>query len=147
MTAYKQWDLTVSLQQFLRDKTGIQTDIVYDGYEYSTVRPLITIEQMQNNYEYNVKGREAVETIYRWQIGLHASNVIERGKRQEEISNTLIFNDIPYFDYDKSADEPVGFFDVEINAITPMPADDITKHSVRHTVYFDVELNTYKRGC
>lgn len=147
MTAYSQWNLTVSLQQFLRDKTGMQTDIVYDGYEYSSVRPLITIEQMQNNYEYNVKGREAVETIYRWQVGLHASNVIERGKRQEEISNTLIFNDIPYFDYEKSADEPVGFFDVEINAITPMPADDIAKHSVRHTVYFDVELNTYKRGC
>lgn len=147
MTEYSQWNLTVSLQQFLRDKTGIQTDIVYDGYEYGSVRPLITIEQMQNNYEYNVKGRRAVETIYRWQIGLHASNVLERGKRQEEISNTLIFNDIPYFDYDKSADEPVGFFDVEINAVTPMPADDIAKHSVRHTVYFDVELNTYKRGC
>lgn len=147
MTAYKQWNLTVSLQQFLRDRTGIQTDIVYDGYEYSSVRPLITIEQMQNNYEYNVKGREAVETIYRWQIGLHASNVIERGKRQEDISDILIFNDIPYFDYDKSADEPAGFFDVEINAITPMPADDITKHSVRHTVYFDVELNAYKRRC
>lgn len=147
MTAYKQWNLTVSLQQFLRDKTGIQTDIVYDGYEYSSVRPLITIEQMQNNYEYNVKGREAVETIYRWQIGLHASNVLERGKRQEDISDILIFNDIPYFDYDKSADEPVGFFDVQINAITPMPADDITKHSLRHTVYFDVELNAYKRRC
>ena len=147
MTAYKQWNLTVSLQQFLRDKTGIQTDIVYDGYEYSSVRPLITIEQMQNNYEYNVKGREAVETIYRWQVGLHASNVIERGKRQEDISDILIFNDIPYFDYDKPNDEPVGFFDVEINAVTPMPADDIAKHSVRHTVYFDVELNTYKRGC
>lgn len=147
MTAYSQWNLTVSLQQFLRDKTDIQTDIVYDGYEYSSVRPLITIEQMQNNYEYNVKGREAVETVYRWQIGLHASNVIERGKRQEEISNTLIFNDIPYFDYEKSANESVGFFDVEINAVTPMPADDIAKHSVRHTVYFDVELNTYKRRC
>ena len=147
MTAYKQWNLTVSLQQFLRDKTGIQADIVYDGYVYSSVRPLITIEQMQNNYEYNVKGREAVETIYRWQVGLHASNLIERGKRQEEISNTLIFNDIPYFDYEKSANESVGFFDVEINAVTPMPADDIAKHSVRHTVYFDVELNTYKRGC
>ena len=147
MTAYSQWNLTVSLQQFLRDKTDIQTDIVYDGYEYSSIRPLITIEQMQNNYEYNVKGREAVETIYRWQIGLHASNVIERGKRQEDISDILIFNDIPYFDYNKSADEPVGFFDVQINAVTPMPADDIAKHNVRHTVYFDVELNTYKRRC
>ena len=147
MTAYSQWNLTVSLQQFLRDKTGMQVDIVYDGYEYSSVRPLITIEQMQNDYEYNVKGRDAVEAIYRWQVGLHASNVIDRGKRQEEISNTLIFNDIPYFDYEKSANESVGFFDVEINAVTPMPADDIAKRSVRHTVYFDVELNTYKRRC
>ena len=142
---YKQYDLTASLQRFLINETGIQTDLVFDGYEYSPTRPLITIEQMQNNLEYNVKGREAVEVIYRWQIGLHASNAVERMKEQERINDLLTFSNIPYFDFEKSADNPAGFFSVEVNAITPMPSDDITNHSTRHTVYFDIELLSIKR--
>lgn len=142
---YKQYDLTASLQRFLNDKSGIRVDLVYDGYSFPNNRPLITIEQMQNNLEYNVKGREAVEVIYRWQIGLHASNAVERMKEQERINDLLTFSNIPYFDFEKSADNPAGFFSVEVNAITPMPSDDITNHSIRHTVYFDVELLTIKR--
>lgn len=142
---YKQYDLTASLQRFLNDRSGIRVDLVYDGYSFPNNRPLITIEQMQNNLEYNVKGREAVEVIYRWQIGLHASNAVERMKEQERINDLLTFSNIPYFDFEKSADNPVGFFSVEVNAITPMPSDDITNHSTRHTVYFDVELLTIKR--
>lgn len=141
----KQYDLTASLQRFLREQTGIRADLVFDGYKHPQERPLITVEQMQNNNEFNVKGREAVQTIYRWQVGLHASNPVERFKLQEELNDLLIFNDIPYFNFEKSAEEPAGFFGVVITAVVPMAGDDVTEHSTRHTVYFDIETNLTKR--
>lgn len=143
----RQYDLTASLQRFMRERTGLQTDLIYDGYKWGEARPLITIEQMPGNNEFNVKRRDAVEVTYRWQIGMHASNVVERMKRQEEINDLLLFDKIPYYNFDKSAEIPAGFFDVELTAIVPIASDDITNHSVRHTVYFDVELKTIKRRC
>lgn len=144
---FSQYDLSASLQRYLRENTGFRTDLIEDGYEYPSERPLITVEQMPGNYEYRVKGRETVDAIYRWQVGLHAGYYSERMKEQERISDLFLFKKIPYFNFTKSTEEPVGFFDVKINAIMPMPSDDIAKESRRHTVYFDVELNTYKRSC
>src|SRR5690625_6881883 len=89
---------------------------------------------MQNNYEYNVKRREAVEVVYRAQVGLHASNGVERMRLQERINNGLLFDGIEY----RSGEETSGFFDVEITGIMPMPSDDITDRGRRHTVYFDI---------
>lgn len=149
MTRYNfsQYDLTASLQRFLRENTGFRTDLIEDGYEYPSERPLITIEQMIGEFEYRIKSREAVDATYRWQVGLHAGYYSERLKEQERISNLFLFKKIPYFNFTKSTEEPVGFFDVKISAIMPMLSDDIAKQSRRHAVYFDVELNTYKRSC
>lgn len=142
---YKQYDLTASLQRYLVGNSGIRTDIIFDGYTFPSERPLITLEQMQNNHEYNVKRKEAVEVIYRWQIGLLASNAVERMQTQETISDLLTFGEVPYFDFEKSADNPAGFFNLTLNDVMPMPSEDVTDHSRRHTVYFDVELATFKR--
>src|SRR5690625_7859566 len=78
---------------------------------------------MPSNLEYIVKGREAVEVINRWQIGLHASNQVERMKHQELITELLTFKKIPYYEIDKSISEAIGFFNVEITGVTPMPSD------------------------
>lgn len=138
-------NLTNSLQRFLRERTGIRTDLIYDGYTFFNERPLVTIEQMQGNNEYNVKRREVVEVTYRWQIGLHAENFNQKMRLQDEINELMMFSKIPYYDFNKSADNPAGFFRVEVSAVTPMPSDDITKESRRHTVYFDTEITTIKR--
>lgn len=143
----RQYDLSYSLQKFLGSKTGLPVDIVYDGYKMRAEKPFITIEQMQNNHEILSKMREAVRTIYRFQIGLHASNAVEKMKTQEDISYALTFSDIPYFNTTKSIDVVVGLFDVRLNAVVPMPADDLTKQSNYHRVYFDVEVNSIKRRC
>src|SRR5690625_3865372 len=103
----------------------------------------MTIEQMQNNYEYKVKRREASEVIYQATVGLHASNSVERMRLEERINNGLLFDEIEY----RSGEETSGFFVVEITGIVRMPSDDITNRGRRHTVYFDIELNTYKRSC
>src|SRR5699024_11463213 len=65
---------------------------------------------------------------------------------QERVNDALMFGNIPYYDFNKSAEVPAGFFSVEIENVMPMPADDIAKQSKRHTVYFDVDILRIKSG-
>src|SRR5690625_2650081 len=139
----EQYGFLVSLKRYFEDKHSLPCDIIYDGYKMRDEKPFMTIEQMPNNYEYNVKRREAVEVVYRAQVGLHASNGVERTRLQERIDNGLWFDGIEY----RSGEETSGFFDVEITGKIPMRSDYITDRGRRHTVYFDIELNTYKRSC
>ena len=143
----RQYDLQYALMRFLGEKTGMPVDLVYDGYKLKESRPLITIEQMQNNFESISKLREGVQVIYRFQIGLHASNAVEKVKAQETIGYALTFDDVPYFNTNKSIDDPVGFFVVKLNAVVPMPAEDIANRSSYHRVYFAVEISAIKRRC
>lgn len=143
----KQYDLQYAMQRFLGAKTSMPVDIVYDGYKLKESRPLITIEQMQNNVEVISKLREGVQVIYRFQIGLFASNPVEKVKAQETISHALTFHDVPYFNTTKSITDPVGYIEVKLNAVTPMPADELANRSSYHRVYFDVEINAIKRRC
>jgi len=63
----------------------------------------------------------------------------------DEISDLLTFNKIPLIKADGS-DSPIGFFDVEVTAVIPMPADDLARESEKHRVHFDLEIERIKRG-
>src|SRR5690625_7972696 len=94
---------------------------------------------MQKSRAWLSKQREAIQSIYRFQIGLRANNAVELAQLQERITNAFLFEKIPYFNTQVSVDEPVGFFDVDLMAVAPMPAADINKHSERHKDYFELE--------
>ena len=140
-----QYDLQNSLRFFFIRELSLACDIVYDGYKFPETRPLVTIEPMQNNYVSLSKQREAIQSIYRFQIGLRANNAVELAQLQERITDAFLFEKIPYYDTQISVDEPVGFFVVDLTAVVPMPAEDINKHSERHKVYFDIEIENIKR--
>lgn len=140
-----QYDLQNSLRFFFIRELSLACDIVYDGYKFPETRPLVTIEPMQNNHVSLSKQREAIQSIYRFQIGLRANNAVELAQLQERITNAFLFEKIPYFNTQVSVDEPVGFFVVDLTAVVPMPAEDINKHSDRHKVYFDIEIENIKR--
>lgn len=140
-----QYDLQNSLRFFFIRELSLACDIIYDGYKLPEMRPLVTIEPMQNNYASLSKQREAIQSIYRFQIGLRANNAVELVQLQERITNAFLFEKIPYFNTQVSVDEPVGFFVVDLTAVVPMPAEDINKHSERHKVYFDIEIENIKR--
>ena len=143
----RQYDIMYSLQRYLKDITTMRVDLVFDGYIMHKDRPLITIEQMQNNLEYITKLRESVSTDYRFQVGLHASNPVEKMKLQEVMIEALIFGDVPYFRTSVSIEDSAGIMSVKVMAVVPMPSDDIAQESGRHTVYFDVEIDDIKRRC
>lgn len=142
MSEFHQHGLQHSIIMHLRNKLGIRVDWVFDGYKKPAEKPFVTVEQMQNNNEILSKGREAVETIYRFQVGLHAQSSTERARLQERIKRIILFDNITFLDTDKSPAQASGFFMCELTAEVPMPAGDITNTSDYHVVYFDIEINT-----
>lgn len=135
-----QHGLQHSIITHLRNKLGIRVDWVYDGYRKPIEKPYVTVEQMQNNNEILSKGREAVGTIYRFQVGLHARSSTERSRQQEQIRRIFLFDDIPFLDTDKSPAQARGFFRAYLTAEVPMPADELSNTSDYHVVYFDIEI-------
>jgi hypothetical protein len=135
-----QLNIQHSLRTHIGSKTGINTVWVYDGVKLPKSKAFITIEQMQNNTTIISKQREAVRTIYRFQIGLFATSAIDRARKQDEIKRILLFDKIELIDA-TTPGQALGFFNADITAEVPMPAEDISDETNKHRVYFDVEID------
>src|SRR5690625_7775447 len=120
----KQYDFLTSIKLYIEDKLGLPCDIITDGYKWREDKPFCTIEQSPGNITYNVKGREAVESIYRAPVGIHAGNGIERMRLQERGNDDLMFGRIPYYDFDKSVEVSAGVFSVEMENEMARPAEE-----------------------
>jgi hypothetical protein len=135
-----QLNIQHSLRTHIAAKTGINTVWVYDGVKLPKVKPFVTIEQMQNNTTVISKQREAVRTIYRFQIGLFASSATDRARKQDELKRVLLFDEIELLDA-TTPDASGVVFNANITAEVPMPAEDISDETNKHRVYFDVEID------
>lgn len=143
-----QHGLNRSIVMHLRNKfPSVQVDLKFDGYKIPEVRPLIIVEPMQNNYEIIAKQRESIESIYRYQIGLLDINSVDLSINQERLQRTFNFDRFSFYDSLQSPPTLTGYFLCDLKAVTPMPADDITKNSEYYRVYFDVEIKDIKRRC
>ncbi len=142
-----QHGLNRSIIMHLRERfPDAQVDLKFDGYEMPATRPLVLVEQMQNNYEILAKQREAIGATYRYQIGLYEKNSVELSIKQERLQDVFNFDKIAFYDTLKSPAELAGYFYCELSAVVPMPADDVSKQLNYHRVYFDIEIedNKYK---
>ncbi|MBO0602700.1 hypothetical protein I2483_13615 [Sporosarcina sp. E16_3] len=141
-----QHGLNRSLIMHLREAfTEAKVDLVYDGYKFPADRPLITLETMQANNRVLAKGRESVEVIYRYQVGLHDVNSVQLSINQERLTQVFNFDDIPYYDTLQTPSVQEGFFNCVLRAVVPMPASDVSVRTGYHRVYFDVEITDVKR--
>lgn len=143
----KLYDAIYSLQRFFDAELGLRADWIFDGYQYPEEKPFITIETLTDERTVLSKGREAVQVIEHLQLGYHASNIVDRTKTADKIADLLTFKRVPYYNTEKSVDEPVGSFLCELTGVVPMMADEKNRQSEYHRVYFDVEIENIKRGC
>lgn len=143
-----QHGLSRSIITHLRDRfADVKVDLIFDGYVMAKERPLITVEQMQNNYEGISKQRESIETIYRYQIGLRDANSVQLSLNQERLMRVFLFDTFTFYNTLETPFREEGVFGCELKAVTPMPNGDISKKSDNHIVYFDVEITDIKRRC
>lgn len=121
---------------------GVPVVWIYDGVKLpdEAAKPFMTIEQMQNNNAVLSKGREAVETIHRFQIGLFAKTASERATLQTKVKRHLLFDNIPLIDLGQPTRPIVGFFNPHVTGEVPIGADSTDARNTYHRVYFDVEI-------
>jgi hypothetical protein len=134
-----QYNLQHSLITHIADKTGIKVVWIYDGVKLPKSKAFITVEQMQNNTTVISKQREAVRTIYRFQLGLFATSATDRALKQDELKRILLFEEIELLDA-TTPGRSLGFFNVDITAEVPMPAEDVSDETKKHRIYFDIEV-------
>lgn len=134
-----QLNIQHSIRAHLAEETGIPAIWVYDGVKLPKIKPFITVEQMQNNTTIISKQREAVQTTYRFQVGVFANSATERARKQDEVKRLLLFDNIELVDATTGA--LLGFFKANVTAEVPMPADDISDKTGYHRLYFDVEVD------
>ena len=119
---------------------GVTVVWVYDGVTLPAVKPFITVEQMQNNNAILSKGRESIETIFRFQVGLYAKDSTMKSRMQSQISNAINFEKITLYQTSQSPAIAVGFFDAFASNGVPIPAEATDSETQKHRVYFDVEV-------
>lgn len=132
--------LQSSLIAHLRTLTGLETLWHYGGIVLPASAPFLVVEQMQNNNAILTKQREAVQSTYRFQVGLFAKTASDRAKTQDVIKRSLIFDEIEYLDTSKSPAVVDGFFRAELTAEVPFSVEEIEDVSQYHRVYFDIEI-------
>ncbi|MBU5266297.1 hypothetical protein [Virgibacillus proomii] len=127
-----------SIGQKIEQELGVKTVLKYDGIKLPTEKPFILVEQMQNNHTQISKLREAIQTTFRFQIGIYAETQAQRSSMQDKLRDLFLFAQFPLYD-DMGAETGV-FFDVGLTNEVPIDADDLSDKTNMHRLYFDVEV-------
>lgn len=134
-----QLNIQHSLRTIIEDETGIPSVWVYDGVKLPEEKPFTTVEQMMAETEIISKGRQAVRTIFHFQVGVHARNPNERARYQDVLQRLFLFGKIPLIDAETGAQN--GHLRVNAPYVTPIPAEDISDKSNYFRLYFDVTVD------
>lgn len=136
-----QHEIHYSLKRHLETElVGVPVVWIYDGVALPAVKPFITVEQMQNNNEILSKGRESLQTIFRFQIGLYAKDSTSKARMQSQIKQAINFEQITLYQTSTSPVTAVGFFDAFVISEVPIPAMSTDSETNKHKVFFTVEV-------
>lgn len=139
MSKYNPTSIQFSLRKFIEDETGVDAYWVEDGVKLPDEKPFITVEQLFDTTEILTKGRQAVQTLFYYQIGIRAESLIDRQILQGDLQRLFLFEKIPYIN--AFTQETDGHLRVEANDGTPIPAEDISDKSNYHRYEFDVTVD------
>lgn len=132
--------IAYSLEMLIVDKMGFPAHIKYDGFKMPDEKPFALIEYRQNNNEQLSKRREAIQTIFRLQLGIFAETSWQLSEYKERLRNLFLFSEVPLYNSDGILTDSVFLFEPDFNEV-PMPADDLTNQTNRHRMYFDLEVH------
>lgn len=136
-----QHEIHYSLKRHLETEiVGVPVVWIYDGVVLPAVKPFITVEQMQNNNEILSKGRESLQTIYRFQIGLYAKDTTQKSRMQSQIKQAVNFEQITLYQTTTSPATASGFFNAFVISEVAIPAMATDSETNKHKVFFTVEV-------
>lgn len=127
-----------SLKINLEGLTNISTLILYDGIELPKEKPFITIDQLTNTFDNVSKQRESVRTNHNFRVGIFAKTLRNRLEIQQSLRDIFSFQSLTLYD-EEGTDSGKEFEISEMNEI-PLSAEDISRETDKHRVYFDIEI-------
>lgn len=131
--------LAYSLEKLIEELAGIPTHIKFDGFVLPTEKPFAVIEFRQNNNSQLSKQREAIQTTFRYQFGIFAESAWKLSEYQETLRNIFLYEGVPLYDAEGNLTDAIFQFEPDFNEV-PINADDLTDHTNRHRMYFDLEV-------
>lgn len=135
-----QYELQYSIKRYLETAIGVPVVWIYDGVTLPTIKPFITVEQMQSNNEIKSKMRESIETIFRFQVGLYMASSTAKSRMQTQVTDAINFEQITLYQTSTSPITAVGFFDAFVTNAVPIPWAAPDEESKKHLVFLDVEI-------
>lgn len=135
------YELAFSVRRHLETKVTELSRVkeIYDGVSLSGVaKPFGTIQSLQTNDTVLAAGRQSYEEVYRYQVGLFASNIGERRRLEEKIRNALR-GELAL--YDENLTLTGDTFICDLAGFTPMSNDDPAKDTYNFHGYFDVAVD------
>lgn len=139
--------LTYSIIDHIRKSVPELTEVVwiYDGISIEKkVKPFVTVEQLTEEDEQASAGRDYYSETYHFQVGLRAKNMSERSRLSDKLKETIRQSDIPLLSTETNPPKQAGFFVADIDAVTPMPSDDVANEIDKHRTYIDVAVEVYR---
>lgn len=137
--------LTYSVVEHLRNQVpevGGRVVWMYDGVALTgRKKPFVTVEQLVDTNAVLAAGRNDYTETYAFQIGIRARSVGERSKLSYAVTQALRQSEIPFYDTSWSA--PVltsQTFVTDVNAVTPLPAENANDDTDRHRAYIDISI-------
>lgn len=136
-------EISYAITRHIQEATGMKTVQVFDGIILPNEKPFVTVEQLTNASTKISKQREAIEKVYRYQVGLYAKSLADRATKQDELSNIFNFEKFPL--YQNPSQPATGSFFVDLTNETPIPADDPSDEKSKYRVFFDISVSTVLR--
>lgn len=131
-------DVQASLKVFIEKAAGAPCVWIFDGAKLPATRPITTIEALPTIMSQLTKGRETIQSKYRFQIGVLCKNSVQASQLPQHIAELLMFNKVDLID--TATDTIVGSFEATVERVTPVPADTIDS-AEKHKNYIDVTVS------
>src|SRR5690625_4067603 len=90
-------NLEYSISKIIEDRLSIISEIRYTGKELPKELPYCYIRNVPSTHTILSKGKESIESTYNFEVLLFANSKYELESLRHELTNILLFDDIPYY--------------------------------------------------
>jgi len=137
------YSIALSMRLFLAEYIPEMSDVklLYDGVSLTGVsKPFLSVEYLVSNDSLLSAGRISYEEIYRYQVGLFATDIAERFRLEEKVKTVLRRPDGISI-YSESGIATDTRFLCDVSAFTPISNPAGESETNDHHGYFDVAVD------
>ena len=130
-----------SVKEHLSKKSEVPAIIMYDGIQLPDEKPFITVKIMPGQNDFITKHRDAVLSVYRYEVGVYATSLWNRSELQQDVRLAFMYDKFPLLDMVGKDTGKTFMVDGSFTEV-PLDNDDLTNETKNHRVFFDIVIQT-----